>query len=62
METFVLAVILVIAVAVLARIVWRSIRRATDSSSPTCGGCPFIEECGSADAASKEECDEKKRP
>ena len=46
MEKVVLGVILVVAVAVLVRILWRSIVRANDPSKPpSCAGCPFDSKC-----------------
>ena len=46
MDKVVLGVILVVAVAVLARILWRSIARANDPSKPpSCAGCPFDSKC-----------------
>jgi hypothetical protein len=46
MEKVVLGVILVVAVAVLVRMLWRSIARANDPSKPAgCAGCPFDSKC-----------------
>ena len=46
MEKIVLGVILAVAVAVLARMVWRSVARASDPTKPpSCGGCPFDSKC-----------------
>jgi len=46
MDKVVLGVILVVAVSVLVRILWRSIARANDPSKPpSCGGCPFDSKC-----------------
>ncbi|MCK4409954.1 MAG: hypothetical protein KAW67_07705 [Candidatus Eisenbacteria sp.] len=46
MDKVVLGVILVVAVSVLVRILWRSIARANDSSKPaSCVGCPFDSKC-----------------
>ncbi len=46
MDKVLLGVILVVAVSVLVRILWRSIARANDpSKSPSCGGCPFDSKC-----------------
>jgi hypothetical protein len=45
-EKIVLGVILAVAVFVLTRIVWRSVRRASKASGAQgCGDCPFIEKC-----------------
>ncbi len=46
MDKVLLGVILVVAVSVLVRILWRSIARANDPSKPpSCGGCPFDSKC-----------------
>ncbi len=46
MDKVLLGVILVVAVSVLVRILWRSIGRANDPSKPpSCGGCPFDSKC-----------------
>jgi hypothetical protein len=46
MERIVLAVILVAALAALARIAWRSLASANRQASPACRGCPLAGECG----------------
>lgn len=65
MERVVLGIILVVAVTVLARIIWRSVARASDPARPAaCAGCPFdskcemqnkphVDECGSDDAGTE---------
>lgn len=46
MEKAVLTIILIAAVAILARIVWRSVSRAVDPSKPpACEQCPFDSKC-----------------
>ncbi len=46
MDKVLLGVILVVAVSVLVRILWKSIARANDpSKSPACAGCPFYSKC-----------------
>ena len=46
MDKVLLGVMLVVAVAVLVRILWRSIARANDPSKPpACAGCPFDSKC-----------------
>ena len=46
MDKVLLGVILVVAISVLVRILWRSIARANDSSkAPSCSGCPFDSKC-----------------
>ncbi len=50
MEIIVLAAILVVTLAALARIVWGSVRAAHQAVSPGCRGCPLAAECGSNDA------------
>ena len=46
MEKIVLGLILFVAVAVLVRILWRSLARANDASKPAgCAGCPFDSKC-----------------
>jgi hypothetical protein len=46
MDKVLLGVILVVAVSVLVRILWRSVARAKDPSKPSpCGGCPFDSKC-----------------
>jgi hypothetical protein len=54
MERIVLAVILIAALAALARIVWKSIRSATRAASPGCSGCPLAGECnGRSDSSGR---------
>ena len=46
MDKVLLGVILVVAVSVLVRILWRSIGRANDPSKPpSCAECPFNSKC-----------------
>jgi hypothetical protein len=45
MERIVLGVILVAALAALARMIWRSVSRAAVQTSPGCAECPFVEKC-----------------
>ncbi len=46
MEKVLLGVILVVAVSVLVRILWRSMARANDPSKPpSCSACPFDNKC-----------------
>ena len=57
MDKVVLGVILVVAVSVLVRILWRSIARANDpSKSPACGGCPFDSKCEMQDKPHISDC------
>ena len=49
MERIALAAILIVALAALARIVYRSVRPARRGASPACNGCPLAAECGSPD-------------
>lgn len=49
MEKLLLGIILVAAVAGLARMVWRSARRAGDPGCPpACAGCPLSSKCQTA--------------
>ncbi len=45
MERIALGVILIVAVAALARMIRRSVRRAAAQKSPGCAECPFVEKC-----------------
>jgi hypothetical protein len=46
MDRVLLGVILVVAVSILVRILWRSSGRANDPSKPpSCSGCPFDSKC-----------------
>lgn len=46
MEKVVLTAILLVALAVVARIVWRTLTATRDGSkSPACAGCPFDSKC-----------------
>jgi hypothetical protein len=57
MDKVVLGVILVVAVSVLVRILWRSIARANDPSKPpSCGGCPFDSKCQMQDQPHVSDC------
>lgn len=57
MDKVVLGVILVVAVSVLVRILWRSIGRANDPSKPpSCGGCPFDSKCTMQDQPHISDC------
>ena len=57
MQGFLLALILVVAVLVLARIVWRSVSAASDPSKPpSCAGCPFDSKCEMQDKPHVEPC------
>ena len=57
MEKVVLGVILVAAVLVLARIVWRSVSAANDGSKPpSCSGCPFDSKCEMQDRPKMTDC------
>ncbi|MFH1864828.1 MAG: hypothetical protein ABIK85_02995 [Candidatus Eisenbacteria bacterium] len=57
MEKVILGVILVVAVSVLVRIVWRSVARANDPSRPpSCGSCPFGSKCEMQDRPHIDEC------
>jgi hypothetical protein len=53
-ERIVLTVILIAAVAALARIVWKSVRSAGRAASPACRGCPLAGECnGRSDSSGR---------
>jgi len=57
MDKVLLGVILVVAVSVLVRILWRSIARANDPSKPpSCGGCPFDSKCQMQDQPHISDC------
>jgi hypothetical protein len=57
MERIVLGIILAVAVVILARIVWRSIARAGDSSDPAgCTACPFESKCEMQDRPHLDSC------
>jgi len=57
MEKVVLGVILLVAVAVLVRILWRSIARANDPTKPAgCAGCPFGSKCEMQDKPHADAC------
>ena len=57
METAILAVILVVALAVLARIVWRSVSASREGAGPaSCAGCPFNSKCAMQDRQHMDEC------
>jgi hypothetical protein len=45
MESVILIAILAGALAVLARIVWRTFAARDGSKPPTCAGCPFDSKC-----------------
>jgi hypothetical protein len=57
MEKILLGVILIAAVAVLLRMLWRSIAHASDTSkTPGCAGCPFDSKCQMQDRKHDDQC------
>jgi len=56
MQTAILAIVLVAALAIAGRRLWTGIRAATGSgpSSPACQGCPNAETCSGAKGAHHE--------